>query len=290
MSELRTHPADLTLSPEVVGHQRFLFVRLPPSGVDGALADALDGLGQGMENMHDVAGHPSADALQRGRFQFLRAEPTLSAARDLPHPAILSAHALIRLEGTMLDPLLRYEEGVRKLIAPGGGTVETLAGVQRPRSYTSYAMTQFAYAPALAPQPGAACPIGVVTPQNKTAAWWAMDWMQRESFFLPRYDAQARLVAKGHALAAAVGIPYIVRRNVHAPEHYGREGDYDFVPYFEFAEEHAPIFRAVMAALRDTAQNPEWAYVREGPEWWGRRVGSAAALWENRPGLQDLTE
>jgi hypothetical protein len=262
MSELRTHPADLTLSPEVVGHQRFLFICLPPSGVDGALADALDGLGQGMENIHDVAGYPSADALQRGRFQFLRAEPTLSAARDLPHPAILSAHALIRLEGTMLDPLLRYEEGVRKLIAPGGGTVETLAGVQRP--------------------------IGVVTPQNKTAAWWAMDWMQRESFFLPRYDAQARLVAKGHALAAAAGIPYIVRRNVHAPEHYGREGDYDFVPYFEFAEEHAPIFRAVMAALRDTAENPEWTYVREGPEWWGRRVGYAAALWENRPGLQDL--
>jgi hypothetical protein len=281
MSELRRHPADLNLSPDVIGYQRFLFVRLPPGGADGALADALDGLGKGMENMHDVAGYPSEDACQRGRFQYLRAEPTLSAARDLAHPAILSAHTLIRLEGATLDLLLRYEAGVRKLIEPHGGTVETLAGVQRPRSYTSYAMTQFAYAPALAPQPGAACPMGVVTPQNKTAAWWAMDWMQRESFFLPRYDAQARLVARGHALAAAAGIPYIVRRNVHAPDHYGHAGNYDFVPYFEFAEEHAAIFRAVMAALRDTAQNPEWAYVREGPEWWGRRVAGAAALWEN---------
>jgi hypothetical protein len=289
MSELRTAPAELNLSPEVVGHQRFLFVCLPPSGADSALAEALDGLGKGMENLHDVAGYSSADALQRGCFQFLRAEPTLSAARDLPHPAILSAQALIRLEGATPDPLLRYEAGVRKLIESRGGTVETLAGVQRPRSYTSYAMTQFAYAPALAPQPGVVCPMGVVTPQNKTAAWWAMDWMQRESFFLPRYDTQARLLAKGHALAAAAGIPYIVRRNVHAPEHYGRAGNYDFVPYFEFAEEHAPIFRAVMAALRDTDQNPEWAYVREGPEWWGRRVGYAAALWENRPGLQELT-
>ena len=281
MSEFRVHPADLNLSPEVVGHQRFLFVYLPPSGADGALAEALDGLGQGMENMHDIAGHPSADAFQRGRFQFLRAEPALSRERDLPHPALLSAHVLIRLEGATLDSLLRYEEGVRKLIEPRRGTVETLAGVQRPRSYTSHAMTQFAYAPALAPQPGAACAMGVVTPQNKTADWWAMDWMHRESFFLPRYDAQERLAAQGHALAAAVGIPYIVRRNVHAPERYAREGSYDFVPYFEFAEEHAPIFRAVMAALRDTAQNPEWAYVREGPEWWGRRVGYAAALWEN---------
>ncbi len=80
MSELRTHPADLNLSPEVVGHQRFLFVCLSPSGADGTLADALDGLGKGMENMHDVAGYPSEDACQRGRFQFLRAEPTLSGA------------------------------------------------------------------------------------------------------------------------------------------------------------------------------------------------------------------
>jgi hypothetical protein len=281
MSELHTHPAELNLSSEVVGYQRFLFVCLPPREADGALADALDGLGKGMENMHDVAGHPSADAMRRGRFQFLRAEPSLSVERDLPHPAILSAHALIRLEGATLDPLGGYEEGVRKLIESRGGTVETLTGVQRPRSYTSHAMTQFAYTSALAPQPGAACPMGVVTPQNKTTAWWAMDWMHRESFFLPRYDTQERLVAKGHALAAAAGIPYIVRRNVHAPDRYGCEGSYDFVPYFEFAEEHAPIFRAVMAALRDTAQNPEWAYVREGPEWWGRRVRYAAALWEN---------
>jgi len=274
------HPTDLNLTMQVIGHQRFLFICLPPSGADAALAEALDGLGKGMENMHAVAGHPSEDAFQRGRFQFLRAEPGLSGERDLPHPAILKAHVLIRLEGATLAPLVRYEERLRTLLESRGGTVETLAGVQRPRSYTSYAMTQFAYAPAVAPRPGAVCPMGVVTPQNKTAAWWAMDWMHRESFFLPRYDAQERLVAKGHALAAAAGIPYIVRRNVHAPDGYGREGSYDFVPYFEFAEEHVPLFRAVMAALRDTAQNPEWTYVREGPEWWGRRVGCSAALWE----------
>src|SRR6266705_6011149 len=116
MSELRTSPDDFNLSPEVVGHQRFLFVCLSPNEADGTLADALDGLGKGMENMHDVAGYPSEEACQRGRFQFLRAEPTLSAARDLPHPAILSAHALIRLEGATLAPLWRYEGGVRKLI------------------------------------------------------------------------------------------------------------------------------------------------------------------------------
>ncbi len=236
-----------------------------------------------MENMHVVAGHPSEDAFKRGRFQFLRAEPALSAERDLSHPTVSQANALIRLECATPEPLWRYTEDVRKLIEPRGGRVETLPSVQRrPGSYTSYAMMQFAYAPALAPQLGADCPMGVVTPQNKTAAWWAMDWMHRESFFLPRYDAQKHLIAKGHALAAAAGIPYIVRRNVHAPDGYGQAGHYDFVPYFEFAEAHAAIFRSVMAALRDVTQNPEWHYVEEGPEWWGRRVEHAAAIWEPR--------
>src|SRR5262249_41411979 len=140
-------------------------------------------------------------------------------------------------------------------------------------------MTQFAYAPAFTPKPGGQCPLGVVMPQNKTAAWWAMDWMHRESFFLPRYDAQDTLVAQGHALAAAAGIPCITRRLVHAPDSYGREGQYDFIGYFEFAEAHAPIFRAVMAALRNVAQNPEWAYVQEGPARGGRPARSAGARW-----------
>jgi len=273
-------PADLNLTTQVTGHGRFLFVRLPQNAAHPELATALDCLGTGMENMYEVAGSPAADALQRGRFQFLRATPTLSQARDIPHPPLLEAHFLVYLEAADLAPLLGYEEALRFLLEPRGGAIETLAGIQKPRSYTSYAMTQFAYAPALTPRPGRECPLGVVTPQNKTAAWWAMDWMHRESFFLPRYDAQENLVAKGHARAAEAGIPCITRRLVHAPHGYGQAGQYDFIGYFEFAEAHAATFRAVMAALRDVAQNPEWAYVQEGPEWWGRRVRSAAALWE----------
>ena len=107
-----------------------------------------------------------------------------------------------------------------------------------------------------------------------------MDWMHRESFFLPRYDGQEKLVAKGHALAAAPGIASISRRLVHAPDSYGQEGVYDFIGYFEFSEGQTSVFREVMTVLRDVKQNPEWSYVREGPEWWGRRVRSATALWE----------
>jgi hypothetical protein len=275
-------PADLNMTTQVIGHGRFLFVDLPQSRADAELAAAIDSLGRGMENMHEAEGPPSEANFRRGRFQLLRAEPALSRERDLPHPAMSTANVLIRLEAATPEPLLAYDKGLRALIESRGGSVETLEGVQRPRSYTSYAMSQFAYAPALPPGPGRRFSLGVVTPQNKTADWWAMPWMRRESLFLPRYDDQGKMTAKGHALVAEAGIPCINRRLYHAHNGYGREDSYDFMGYFEFAEADVPIFRTVMAGLRDVAQNPEWAYVREGPEWWGRRVGIAAELWEKR--------
>jgi hypothetical protein len=277
-------PAELQLATQITGYGVFLFVWLPPERVDEALVAALEALGDGLENMHDAEGQPSPEAFQRGRFQLLRALPELSSERDITHAAISRANALVRLEGAALQPLRRYETALRALVVSRGGTVESLLGVQRPRSYTSYAMAQYAYAPALPPGPGSRLPIGVVTPLNKTAEWWAMPWMRRESFFLPRYDEQGRMVAKGHALAAEAGIPCLTRRLYHAPERYGRPDGYDFVGYFEFAAADAATFRAVMAALREAAHNPEWAYVREGPEWWGRRVAHAAGLWEEREG------
>jgi hypothetical protein len=273
-------PADLKMTTQIVGHGRFLFITLSHDQADAGLVTAIDTLGADLENMYEVEGNPTEGNFRRGRFQLLRAEPTNHKERDLPHPGLLGASALIRLEAATVEPLLAYERKLRALVERRGGSVETLAGVQRPRSYTSYAMTQFAYAPALPPGSGTRLPLGVVTPQNKTDAWWDMDWMRRESFFLPRYDDQGKVRAKGHALAAEAGIPCINRRLYHTPDGYGRQGNYDFVGYFEFAEADAPVFRAVMAGLRDAAQNPEWAYVREGPEWWGRRVKGATALWE----------
>ena len=271
--------AELNLTTAVTGYQRFLFIKLPPGDARPGLAEAIGRLGDGMENMHCVDGPPSPEAFRRGRFQILRAEPSMSLERDLPHPAMMNADGLIRLEAEASEPLMQYEEGLRALLEDVGGSVETLTGVQRPRSYTSHAMTQYAYARAQQPGPGSAHPLGVVTPMNKSAQWWSMDWMHRESFFLPRYDDKENMVVKGHALAADAGIACITRRLVHAADGYGGDGSYDFVGYFEFAEADAATFSTVMAALRDTAQNPEWAYISEGPEWWGRRVLEPAGLW-----------
>ena len=271
--------ADLNLTTTVTGHQRFLFIKFPPGAADNGLAEAIGRLGDGMENMHFADGPPSAEGFRRGRYQMLRAERARSREQGLSHPAVKDADGLIRLEGEASETLLEYEAGLRALLEPGNGSVETLSGVQRPRSYTSHAMTQYAYARAQQPGPGSAHPLGVVTPMNKNADWWGMDWMHRESFFLPRYDANESMILKGHALAADAGIACITRRLVHAPEGYGKEDGYDFVGYFEFAEADASTFSAVMEALRHTEQNPEWAYITEGPEWWGRRVSGPAELW-----------
>ncbi len=270
---------DLNMTTQVIGHMRFLFITLERTREDRELCEGIASLGDKMENMHVVEGSATLGAFRRGRFQYLRGEKALSSERDIPHPGMSGANVLIRIECETSEPLQEYEEGLRYLVEGRGGEVETLTGVQRPRSYTSHAMTQYAYVPALPPGPGGKYPLGVVTPQNKNDLWWRMDWMRRESFFLPRYDDEGNTITKGHALAADAGIPCINRRLIHHPDSYGHPSGYDFVGYFEFAEESINTFRTVMTALRNTAQNPEWDYVSEGPEWWGRRVGKPADLW-----------
>jgi hypothetical protein len=77
---------------------------------------------------------------------------------------------------------------------------------------------------------------------------------------------------KGHARSAEAGIATIFRRLYHNPDGYQREGEFDFVGYFECVDEHLPVFEQICRALRDEQQNPEWKFVLEGPEWRGRRV------------------
>jgi hypothetical protein len=109
---------------------------------------------------------------------------------------------------------------------------------------------------------------------SKTAGWWAKGWMERHTYFLPRYDDEGRMASQGHALAAEAGIACLLRRTYRAATEPAPGGVYDFVNYFECADADVPTFHAVCAALRDPARNPEWRFVREGPTWHGRRVPS----------------
>jgi hypothetical protein len=154
-----------------------------------------------------------------------------------------------------------------------------LRGVVRPTVYTGNAMHEFAYAHQVVQAPGAAMPNAFLIPMNKTPGWWAKDWMERHTYILPRYDAGGHMVHEGHALAAAAGIPCIMRRTYKSESQPAPSGRYEFINYFECADTDVPTLDAVVTALRDVNRNPEWTFVREGPTWRGRRVREWADLF-----------
>ena len=99
--------ADLNLTTNVTGHQRFLFIKLPQDANRASFAKAIAGLGGGMENMHYVDGPPSAEAFSRGRYQMLRAEPSLSSEQGISHPAVMDADALDTAGGRVVGAAAR---------------------------------------------------------------------------------------------------------------------------------------------------------------------------------------
>jgi hypothetical protein len=64
---------------------------------------------------------------------------------------------------------------------------------------------------------------------------------------------------------------------VSVPSGPAAPGQYDFLTYFECADDAIVHLHASVNALRDTSRKPEWAYVQEGPLWQGRRHPSAQA-------------
>jgi len=114
-------PADLNMATDVIGHSLFLFVTFGDAGGDEELAQALDFLSQGLDNMHQADGPPSDEAFEQGRFQLLRAEDGLASEQQIAHPEISGSHGLIRLECATLAPLKTYETGLRALFASRGG-------------------------------------------------------------------------------------------------------------------------------------------------------------------------
>jgi hypothetical protein len=186
-----------------------------------------------------------------------RAELVVHVASAAPEPVAELIAELTRLVGPELSP-------------------RVLGGVVRPMSYTGQAMYNFAYAERVLQQPGGAAPHAFLLPMSKTAAWWQKDWMERHTYLLPRHDDAGRRVSRGHALASAAGVSSLMRRTYKSPVEPAPAGAYDFLTYFECADDGVATFHAVCAALRDVADNPEWAFVREGPLWHGRRV----ATWE----------
>jgi hypothetical protein len=155
-----------------------------------------------------------------------------------------------------------------------GEHAEILAieGAVRVPQYTSAEMHAYAYKAAMPRMSGRLLRNAIVIPIRKSAEWWEKDALDRHAYFYPHNDPSSGGRVKGHARAAEPGIATIFRKLYHNPDGYNRPNEYDFISYFECADEHLATFDEICRALRDERQNPEWRYVIEGPEWRGRRV------------------
>jgi hypothetical protein len=250
------------------GFGAYLCARSTSERVD---SEALAALCARLGLVNEFEGRPAAGE----SVAFLRRQG--AAAGPVADDDVLHADWVIHAASRRSDVVASFCQEASKLL--GSARVRVLSGIIGTKNYTGAAMNNWAYARAVVQQPAAVMPNAFLVPMSKTADWWRKNWMERHTYFLPRYDDQGRMTSEGHALAAAAGIPCMLRRTYRHPVEPAPEGTYDFITYFECADADVPTFHKVCAALRDVARNPEWRFVREGPTWHGRRVPSAEALF-----------
>jgi len=265
------------LPREVLRHGAYVCVRLAEGADARAVAGAaVPALAEklGLANEFDPTGGPPAQSIA-----FLRRHGAAESA--IADDGLTHADAVVHVAAPTAQPVSDFCAEATRLLGDAV-RLRVIGGVVRPRTYTGAAMNNFAYAHQVVQQSGHLMPNAYLIPMSKTAAWWAKDWMERHTYFLPRYDDEGRMRSEGHALASAAGIACLLRRTYKYPTEPAPEGAYDFVTYFECADADVPTFHQVCASLRDVARNPEWSFVREGPTWHGRRVATWADLWSRR--------
>ena len=221
-------------------------------------------LARGFFNDFDGDGTREPQPLET--IQFLIADPT----RERPD-GLLAARYVAQVSAKYRPRLQEIEEELKRRVGDHASVTALDGAVQVPR-YTSAEMHAFAYKHAVLRSSGRTMPKAIIIPIRKTAEWWALDPLERHGYFYPRTSRSTGRQVPGHAMAAEAGIPAIFRRLYHNPDGYGRDGEYDFLAYFECTDEHLTTFNTVCAALRDEHKNPEWRYVEEGAEWRGVRV------------------
>ncbi len=266
--------SDEFLSNEILGHGAYLCLRASESADVRRAAAAPVGLlaeRLGLQNEFGPGETPPADSVA-----FLRRQGATPG--DIADEALLHADWIVHVTAERPEPIADFCAEITRLLPPAI-RIHVLRGVTKPLNYTGAAMNNWAYERRVRQQPGRVMPNAFLVPLSKTADWWRKDWMERHTYFLPRYDDDGHMLSEGHALAAEAGISCLLRRTYQRPAHPAPDGEYDFLNYFECADRDIPIFHRVCAALRDVSRNPEWRFVREGPTWQGRRVRSWTDLF-----------
>ena len=257
-------------STDIIRHGAYVCLSVP-AGVRKAIAGAaVEALADRMKLQSEFEsrdGHPPE------AIAFLRR--VSATPGDLADDELLGADAVVHVASGTAGPVEEFCAALASLLGPAVKP-RLLGGVVRPKIYTGIAMHNFAYAHQVQQEPGTVMPNAFLVPLSKVPAWWDKGWMERHTYFLPRYDDSGRMENEGHALAAEAGIACLMRRTYKNPSEPAPAGAYDFITYFECADADVPTFHKVCAALRDVARNPEWKFVLEGPTWHGRRV----ATWD----------
>jgi hypothetical protein len=245
---------------------KFLFI--VPRADDDAVGTRLRGIGaliaRGFFNDFDADG--TRETQPHETIQFL-----VSENDHLDETGIAAARYAVQVCGKYRPRLQEVEAELRRRLGEAG-EVLAIDGAERTPRYTSAELYDYAYRRALPRTSGRQSRHVFVLPVSKSQDWWTKPALERHAYFYPHVDSNTACEVNGHARTAEPGIGTIYRRLFHNPDGYARPGEYDFITYFECADEHVATFDRIHWALRDTTKNPEWRYVKEGPLWRGRRV------------------
>ncbi len=252
-----------------LAYTRFFFVR--PAQLDDAIRQRLRGVGdqlaRGFFNVFDVEGG-GTDSPPHEMIQFLSINGFgVDAAASATLPVATHVTQVTSKYRPSLDDA---EKELRRRVGDLA-QITTLSGAVRVPQYTSVEMYAWAYTQAKARTSGRTAQNAIIVPVRKSAEWWAMPPMERHQYFYPHHDRRSGCPVAGHAELGRSAAPKIFRRVFYNPNGEGRDGEWDFIAYFECADEDLALFDETLAAMRDTTRNPEWQFVEEGPIWRGRR-------------------
>lgn len=259
---------------------KFLFVtpQLHDDAARGRLRVAGANIARGFFNDFDAESQV-AIGLGPGRenqpfetIQFLMQEGELPAPPpDHDGPWLAGARYVVQVSSKYRPRLDEIETELRRRLADAASITALDGAVRYPR-YSSAEMQYYVDRAAPARRSGRTYRNAIILPVRKRPDWWEQGPLERHAYFYPHVDGGSGCPVKGHAHAAAAGLPVLFRRIFHNPNGYQQPGEFDFITYFECADDGLSVFDEVCAALRDVAQNPEWRFVEEGPMWRGKRV------------------
>ena len=247
-----------------LGFTKFLFVapRVSDDATLGRVKGVAAMVARGYFNDYESEG--SREAPTQDTIQFF----TSTCPAD---GTCARARYVVQISSKYRPRLQETEAEFRKRFA-GDADMTALDGALRNPHYTSAELHAYAYKNAC-PRPSARqSQTVIIIPMRKTPEWWSKSALERHTYFYPHLDHETLESVPGHAQAAEAGISTIFRRLYYNPDGHSRDGEFDFITYFECADAHLPVFDEICRGLRDVTKNPEWRFVVEGQEWRGRRV------------------